>query len=67
VPLDQEHLKEAERIERKELPKLREALNQAEAEFYAADQRRVEALDAYNGAVQRMGDARLSAKAQARP
>ncbi len=65
MPTRQEHLEEAERIESEELPKLREELEHAEAEFYAADDRRVEALDRYNKAVSRMNDARLSAKAVA--
>ncbi len=65
MPTSKEHLQEAERIEREELPQLREELEHAEAEFYAVDDRRVEALDRYNKAVARMNDARLGAKAQA--
>ncbi len=61
----QELLEEADRLE-DELPRLKEELLAATDAYYAADQRRVAALEAHRRAAQRANSMRIAAKQQDR-
>ncbi len=62
----QQLLEEAARLE-DELPQLKKELLEATDEYYAADQRRVQALEAHRRAAQRANSVRIAAKQQTHP